>query len=100
MPKTSAQRERCRKQQRRSRARKREEEQQQSQIIDPQPPLRDTIRRILDLPLPSWTGQRHVARSVPSLEDDIEKIKPIVRSVVVVPSTNHHLYYDPEHPEF
>ncbi|KAL7299358.1 hypothetical protein TKK_0007928 [Trichogramma kaykai] len=84
----------------RSRARKREAKLQQDQQIDPRPPLRVTARKILDLPLPPWTFQRHVSLSMPSLEYDIEEPRPSVRSVVVVPTTNHHLYYDPEHPEF
>uniref|UniRef100_A0ABD2X794 protein-histidine N-methyltransferase n=1 Tax=Trichogramma kaykai TaxID=54128 RepID=A0ABD2X794_9HYME len=100
MPKTAAQRERRRVQQQRSRARKREAKLQQDQQIDPRPPLRVTARKILDLPLPPWTFQRHVSLSMPSLEYDIEEPRPSVRSVVVVPTTNHHLYYDPEHPEF
>ncbi|CAB0032911.1 unnamed protein product [Trichogramma brassicae] len=100
MPKTPAQRERRRVQQQRSRARKREEDQQRTRQIDPRPPLRITARKILDLPLPPWASQQHVALSMPSLEYDIEEARPSVRSVVVVPPTNHHLYYDPEHPEF
>ncbi|KAL7294749.1 hypothetical protein TKK_0011879 [Trichogramma kaykai] len=87
MPKTPAQRERRSIQQQRSQESKRDEERQQRLLIDPRPPLRDTFRNVLDLPLPPWTGQQHVSLSMPSLQYDIEEIKPTVCSVVIVPST-------------